>query len=62
MTAMCDIFQHILEHEAWINPRSAWCCADEDLERILKEIALRCHARNTPSTVLYKWVLSIFDY
>ena len=61
MTPKFHLFQHILEHQAWINPRAAWEYADEDLQRILKEVAQSCHSNNTPFMVLLKWVVSVFD-
>ena len=61
MTAKFHLMQHILEHQSWINSREIWVYADEDLQRILKEVALSCHPATTPHMVLYKWVLTMFD-
>ena len=61
MTPKFHLMQHILEHQSWINPRYTWVYADEDLQRILKAVALSCHVRNTPHMVLFKWAVHTFD-
>jgi hypothetical protein len=61
MSPKFHLMQHILEHQSWMNPRFSWAYADEDLQRILKEVATSCHAMNTPHMVLYKWAINTFD-
>jgi len=61
MTPKFHLMQHILEHQSWINPRFTWAYADEDLQRILKDVALSCHSNNTPFMVLFKWAVHMFD-
>ena len=61
MTPKFHLMQHIMEHQSWINPRYTWAYADEDLQRILKDVALSCHSKNTPSMVLFKWAVNTFD-
>lgn len=61
MSPKFHLMQHILEHQTWMNPRYNWVYADEDLQRILKEVALSCHARTTAHMVLYKWAVHTFD-
>lgn len=61
MTPKFHLMQHILEHQSWINPRCTWAYADEDLQRIVKDVALSCHSKNTPFMVLFKWAVNTFD-
>ena len=61
MSPKFHLMQHILEHQSWINPRCTWVYADEDLQGILKGVALSCHSKNTPSMVLFKWAVHTFD-
>ena len=61
MTAKFHLMQHILEDQCWSNPRLAWTYADEDLQRILKEVALSCHPSTTTYMVLFKWACVVFD-
>jgi hypothetical protein len=61
MSPKFHLMQHILEHQTWMNPRFTWVYADEDLQRILKEVATSCHPLNTPHMVLFKWALNTFD-
>jgi len=61
MTPKFHLLQHILEHQCWLNPRVTWAYADEDLQRVLKEVALSCHPTNTPSMVLFKWAVHTCD-
>ena len=52
--------QHILEDFTWINPRHVWLCADEDLQRIIKLIAVQCHPSAVPYMTLFRWVIGAF--
>jgi hypothetical protein len=61
MSPKFHLMQHILEHQSFINPRCTWVYGDEDLQRILKEVACSCHPRNTPHMVLFKWAVNTFD-
>ena len=61
MTPKFHLMQHILEHQTWMNPKYNWVYADEDLQRILKEVATSCHVRNMPHMVLFKWAVHTFD-
>lgn len=51
------ILQHICEHQSWFNPRMIWTYGDEDLQHIVKEVALSCHPTTTAHMTLYKWVV-----
>ena len=42
------------------NPRFWWAYSDEDLQKIMKQIALCCHPNNLPVTVLYRWLCARF--
>ena len=52
--------QHILEDFTWINPRHVWLYADEDLQRIVKLIAVQCHPSAVPYMTLLRWVVGAF--
>ena len=55
------LLQHICEHQNLINPRVVWCYGDEDLQHLVKEVALSCHPVTVCHMVLYKWVVCNFD-
>eukprot|EP00959_Pyramimonas_sp_CCMP1952_P374219 7837054-Pyramimonas_sp.AAC.1 len=63
MTAKCHAFQHLLEDQACnlINPTYTWNYSPEDLQRLVKDIALSCHKNNTPIMVIFKWLTDVFD-
>ena len=61
MSPKFHLMQHILEHQSWLNPRCTWTYSDEDLQRILKSVALSCHPTNVPHMVLFKWAVATFD-
>ena len=42
------------------NPRFWWTYADEDLQRVMKAIALCCHPLNLAPTALYRWLIGRF--
>jgi hypothetical protein len=52
--------QHILEDFTWINPRHVWLYADEDLQRIIKLIAVECHPSAVPYMTLFRWVIGAY--
>ncbi len=60
MTPKFHILQHICERQSWINPRVIWTYGDEDLQRLVKEVALSCHPTTTARMTLYKWVVCNF--
>ena len=60
MTPKFHLMQHILEHQSWINPRMVWTYGDEDLQKIVKEIAVSCHTSTMAHMVLHKWVVGKF--
>lgn len=63
MTAKCHAFQHLCEIQACflINPTYTWNYAPEDLQRVMKDIAVSCHKNNTPYMVIFKWLTDAFD-
>jgi hypothetical protein len=61
-TAKLHMFEHVCGLQTFLgNPSSTWCYSDEDLQRIVKEIALSCHVNTVEYLALYKWVIHIFD-
>jgi hypothetical protein len=52
--------QHILEDFTWINPRKVWLYGDEDLQRIIKLIAVQCHPSAVPYMTLLRWAVGTF--
>ena len=62
MTGKVHLFQHMCEIQAlFCNPTYSWAYVDEDLQRVMKDIALSCHPSNIPWMVLYKWIILTFD-
>ena len=62
ITAKLHLVQHLLETQVdFQNPRFDTTYKDEDLQRIIKEIALSCHAANVVHMTIYKWVISMFE-
>jgi len=61
MSPKFHLMQHIFEDQTFMNPRYNWVYADEDLQRILKDVALSCHAGNIAHMVLFKWAVHTFD-
>ena len=60
MTPKFHLLQHICEHQCWINPRVVWTYGDEDLQHLVKEVALSCHPRTVAHMTLFKWVVCTF--
>ena len=60
MSPKFHIMQHICEHQSWINPRMVWCYGDEDLQHLVKVVALSCHPTTTAHMTLYKWCVCNF--
>jgi hypothetical protein len=56
------IFLHLCEVQCttWGNPRWYWCYSDEDLQKLMKAVALSCHPARMASEVLRKWVVGVF--
>ena len=61
MTPKFHLMQHILEHQTWVSPRMSWTYGDEDLQRILKEVATSCHPRTVAYMVIFKWLCTFFE-
>ena len=62
MTGKVHLFEHLCQDQvSWGNPTGWWCYSDEDLQRIVKEIALSCHVSTMDYMVLYKWLIHVFD-
>ena len=51
--------QHILE-DAFINPMHVWLYGDEDLQRIIKLIAVQRHPSTVPHMTLLRWAVGTF--
>ena len=62
MTGKFHYFEHIGGEQARVcNPRYSWTYSDEDLMRIMKEVALSCHPSTVAHMVLFKWVIWFFE-
>eukprot|EP00959_Pyramimonas_sp_CCMP1952_P456598 9473443-Pyramimonas_sp.AAC.1 len=44
MTPKFHTFVHLAEHQSFMNPRFYWTYSDEDLQRLMKEIASSLHS------------------
>jgi hypothetical protein len=51
--------QHILE-DSIINPMRVWLYADEDLQRLVKEIAIQCHPLTVPYMCMFRWAVQTY--
>jgi hypothetical protein len=62
LTPKFHIFIHLCEIQCitWGNPRWYWTYSDEDLQKIMKQVALSCHPSRLSSEVLRKWVVNVF--
>lgn len=63
LTPKFHLFLHLVEIQAVTlgNPRYYWTYMDEDLQGIVKHIALTCHAKHVAALLLYKWIILKFD-
>ena len=63
LTAKFHLFLHLVEIQAVTlgNPRFYWVYMDEDLQQIIKKIALTCHPKLVAPLLLYKWLILKFD-
>jgi hypothetical protein len=63
MAAKFHLFQHLCELQIPLygNARFYWTYSDEDLQRIVKEIALSLHPTTVAHMLLYKWAIVFFD-
>ena len=58
MPAKTHVFQHLCEDiPRIINARFLWCYPDEDLQKLVKEVAETLHSRNIEDNTLYKLVV-----
>ena len=56
------VFVHICDLAVVLgNPKYYWTYSDEDLQRVIKEVATSCHPRNMEQVVLYKWLIYTFE-
>ena len=63
-TPKLHLFTHLCEWvipDTFLNPRSYWCYADEDLVGTLVEVGSACHPATLPSVALTKWAILFFD-
>ena len=62
LTPKFHLFLHLCEIQCvtWGNPRWYWTYADEDLQKVMKAIALSCHPSRLASEMLRKWVVNVF--
>ena len=56
-------FLHLVEHQVprWGNPRIMGTYSDEDLQRIMKGVALSCPPLNLAPMVMYNWLSMKLD-
>jgi hypothetical protein len=52
--------QHILEDYTFVNPMLVWLYSDEDLQRIMKAIAVQCHPSTLPYMCLFRWAVGVY--
>ena len=57
------LFDHIccIAVRVWGNPKKYWTYSDEDLQKLMKTIALSCHTSTMAESGLLKWITSTFD-
>ena len=62
MTGKFHMFIHLCDIQLGLgNPRTFWTYSDEDLQHLVKEVALSCHPITVCFMTLYKWVIFNFD-
>ena len=63
LTPKFHLWVHLLEIQIQTigNARAFWTYRDEDLQRLMKNIAIGVHPNNLALVVLYKWLLSSFE-
>ena len=63
MTPKFHVMLHLCEIQAVTlgNPRYYWVYMGEDLQQIIKKIALTCHPKHVAPLLLYKWLILKFD-
>eukprot|EP00959_Pyramimonas_sp_CCMP1952_P373835 7829102-Pyramimonas_sp.AAC.1 len=55
------LFQHSCETQCkWMNPRFTWAYADEDLQGLIKPIAVSCHPFTMADVTCKKWLRATF--
>ena len=57
------LFQHLCERQMIYagNGRFWWTYPDEDMQRVLKNIAVQCHKRTVAWMTMYRWAIVVFD-
>ena len=58
---LTSLTSEVSEAQIFGNPRSWWTYSDEDFQRVMKEMALSCHATHVPHMALYKWLVGMFE-
>ena len=63
LTPKFHLLLHLVEIQSMElgNPRYYWTYMDEDLQQIMKKIALTCHAKHIAPLLIYKWLILKFD-
>ena len=58
------LFNHLCELQMILygNGRMYWTYSDEDLQRILKKIAVGCHSKTVAWMTLYRWAIVFFEH
>ena len=61
MTPKFHVFLHICEISSDMeNPRFHWTYTDEDLQQVMKKIAVTCHAGHVEWLCLFKWLTEVY--
>ena len=61
MTPKFHVFLHICEISSDMeNPRFHWTYTDEDLQQVMKKIALTCNAGHVEWLCLFKWLSEVY--
>jgi hypothetical protein len=63
LTPKFHLYLHLVEIQALTlgNPRYYWTYLDEDVQQIMKKIAVTCHSQHIAPLLMYKWLILKFD-
>ena len=63
LTPKFHLFLHLCETQCqtWGNPVWYWTYMDEDLQKVMKQVALSCHQKHWAEEILYKWLVGQYE-
>ena len=61
ITPKLHVFVHLCEWQSFLNPRSFWCYADEDLVGSMVEVAESVHPNTVAESGMFKWIQLSFS-